>query len=139
MKAPQGEVRMEAGASPEAARGAPLQFRRYYILAILLLVSILNFVDRNVIGVLVQPIKQDLKLSDSQLGFLTGTAFGLCYVIMVIPAARLADRWSRRKVIALAMSVWSVMTMACGLARTAPQLFAARFGVGFGEGGSSPS
>jgi MFS family permease len=130
---------MERGASVDAARGVQLHGRRYYILALLLLVSILNFVDRNVIGVLVQPIKHDLKLSDSQLGFLTGTAFALTYVLLVIPAARLADRWSRRKVIAIAMLTWSIMTMACGVAQTAVQLFAARFGVGFGEGGSSPA
>jgi MFS family permease len=118
---------------------ARLQGRRYYILAILLFVSILNFVDRNVISVLVEPIRHDLKLSDSQMGFLTGTAFAVTYVIFVIPAARLADRWSRRKVIAIAILVWSIMTIACGLARNAVQIFLARIGVGFGEGGSSPA
>ena len=118
---------------------ARLHPRRFYILALLLLVSILNFVDRSVISVLVEPIRHDLQLSDSQMGFLTGTAFALTYVTMVIPAARLADRWSRPKVIALAMLTWSIMTMLCGAAKSGTQLFLARFGVGFGEGGSTPS
>src|SRR6266542_2516942 len=108
-----GEDRMDqgtaAGALHSPAAIERLQARRYYILAVLLLVSILSFVDRNVISVLVEPIRHDLKLSDSQMGFLTGTAFALTYVLMVIPAARLADRWSRPKVITLAVLIWSIM------------------------------
>lgn len=117
---------------------AHLLGRRYYILAVLLLVGMLNFVDRNIMSVLIEPIRKELQLSDSEMGLLTGVAFALTYVTMAIPAARLADRWSRRNVITIAILVWSVSTMFCGLAKNSFHIFLARFGVGFGEAGGSP-
>jgi len=111
---------------------------RYYIVGVLLLVGTLNFLDRHVMSVLLEPIRRDLQLSDTQMGFLTGIAFGLTYVLLSIPAALLADRWSRRNVIAIAIFIWSAGTIFCGLAKNAFQLFIGRVAVGFGEAGGSP-
>ena len=82
---------------------------------------------------LLEPIRYELSLNDTQVGFLTGIAFTFVNVTLGIPVARLADRWSRRKVIALAVTVWSVMTIFCGLAQNFVQLFLARMGVGAGQ------
>jgi MFS family permease len=113
---------------------------RYYVLFVLMLVGTMCTLDRQIVNILVEPIRRDLALNDTQMGFLTGMAFTLVFVTMCIPAARLADRWSRSKVIAVAMTIWSIMTLLCGVAQNATQLFIARFGVGFGEaGGSAPS
>jgi predicted MFS family arabinose efflux permease len=106
-----------------------------YVLTLLLIVYIVNFVDRQVLAVLIEPIKHDLDLSDTQLGFLSGFAFALFYVTFGVPLARLADRKSRRDLIAVCMAAWSAMTAACGLAANFPQLLAARIGVAVGEAG----
>src|SRR6476659_334609 len=108
----EGEAMAAGDPRPDAGRLHP---RRYYILAILVLVGALNFVDRNIMSVLIEPIRKDLRLSDTEMGFLTGIAFALTYVTLAIPASRLADRWSRRNVIAIAILVWSVMTILCGV------------------------
>jgi MFS family permease len=112
--------------------------RRYYALFVLTLVCTANFFNRQVLTLLLEPIRHDLSLNDTQVGFLTGIAFTFVNVTLSIPVARLADRWSRRKVIALAVTVWSAMTVFCGLAQNFVQLFLARMGVGAGQAGGSP-
>jgi len=113
--------------------------RRIWLLAIAASVGGVSALDRQVLTMLVEPIRAEFSLTDQQLGLLTGLAFAVTYVIAAIPAARLADRWSRRGVVAAALSVWSAMTIACGLAANYWQLFLARVGVGLGEaGGSAP-
>ena len=88
---------------------------------------------------MLEPIKYELELSDSELGFLGGLAFALFYATLGIPIAALADRWSRVKVLALAMVIWSLMTAICGMASNFIQLLLARIGVGVGEAGASPA
>ncbi|MCU0977005.1 MAG: MFS transporter [Steroidobacteraceae bacterium] len=108
---------------------------RRYVLGLLLVVYIVNFVDRQVLAVLIEPIKRELELSDTQLGFLSGLAFAMFYVTFGIPLARIADRRSRRDLIAVCMVAWSAMTALCGLAANFAQLLAARVGVAVGEAG----
>jgi len=112
---------------------------RYYVLFVLMLVGASNYLDRQVLTILLEPIRHEMSLNDTQIGFITGIAFTLLYVTLGIPAARLADRWSSRKVIAVSVSIWSVMTISCGLAQNFVQLFLARMGVGVGEAGGSPA
>jgi len=107
-------------------------------LVLLFVVSLFNYGDRNMIGVLVPAIKADLGLSDTQIGFITGLAFSLFYALMGIPIARLADTVSRRGVVSVALAVWSAMTVACGLAQNFVQLALARVMVGVGEAGATP-
>ena len=107
-------------------------------LALLFLVSLFNYMDRYMLAVLLPAIKADLQLSDTQIGFITGLAFTLFYATMGIPIARLADRYSRRNIIAIALTVWSAMTALCGLAQNFVQLAVARIMVGVGEAGASP-
>jgi MFS family permease len=112
---------------------------RYYVLFVLMLVGATNYLDRQVLTILLEPIRREMSLNDTQIGFVTGIAFTALYVTLGIPAARLADRWSSRKVIAMAVSIWSVMTISCGLAQNFVQLFLSRMGVGIGEAGGSPA
>lgn len=111
---------------------------RYYVVAILVLVYAVNFLDRQIMSILVAPIGKDLGLSDTQLGMLSGVAFALFYATLGLPIARLADRHSRVKIIAVSCVIWSGFTMCCGLAGNFVQLAAARVGVGIGEAGGSP-
>src|SRR5215470_18056855 len=110
----------------------------YYVLGVLFVVYIFNFIDRQILAILLQPIKEDLKISDTALGFLTGFAFAVFYTFTGLPLARLADRWVRRSLIAISISAWSVMTATCGLARGFTDLALARIGVGIGEAGATP-
>ena len=107
-------------------------------LALLFLVSFFNYMDRYMLAVLLPAIKADLQLSDTEIGFITGLAFTLFYATMGIPIARLADRYSRKHIIAIALTVWSAMTAVCGLAQNFVQLAVARVMVGVGEAGASP-
>jgi MFS family permease len=107
--------------------------------AILLIAYGVSVADRFVLSLLVQPIKLDLGLSDTKISLLHGLAFAIFYSIMGIPIARLADRYSRRMIIASGIAVWSLMTAACGIATGYWQLFAARVGVGVGEAALSPA
>jgi MFS family permease len=123
---------------PEAP--APSRAYRSLVLAMLLLVYTFNFLDRQILGILVQPIKAELGLTDTQLGALGGVAFALLYSTLGIPFAILADRTSRSWVITVALTVWSGFTALCGLATGFWQLFLFRLGVGVGEaGGVAPS
>jgi predicted MFS family arabinose efflux permease len=110
----------------------------WYIVGVLTLVYIFNFVDRQIISVLQEPMRTELGLSDTQLGLLQGLTFALFYVSMGIPLARWADVGVRRDVVALAVGIWSVMTAMCGIAQNFTQLLVARVGVGIGEAGGSP-
>ncbi len=111
---------------------------RYYLLAVLTLIYAVNFIDRQLLAILQEPIKAELGLSDGQLGLLTGFAFAVFYVTAGIPIASLADKGNRRNIIANVVALWSVMTAVCGLAQNYWQLLAARIGVGVGEAGCSP-
>lgn len=109
-----------------------------YVLALLWVVALLRFVDLQVIAVLLEPIKAEFELSDTQLGLLTGIAFALFYATLGIPIAWLADRYNRRNIIAVTMGLWSFMTVVCGMATGFVSLFLARVGVGIGEAGGLP-
>ena len=118
---------------------APSMPRRAWVLAMAVLVGGISYMDRQILTMLVEPIRHEFGLSDRRLGLLTGLAFAVTYTIAAIPVARLADRWSRRGVVSIAVAVWSTMTMVCGIAGNFWQLFLARVGVGLGEaGGSAP-
>jgi MFS family permease len=113
---------------------------RYYVLAILVFVYMLNFVDRQIIGILAAPLKQEFQLSDSQFGLLGGIAFASVYSTLAIPLAWLADRSSRVWIMTGALTVWSGFTALCGIAGSFGQLFLFRMGVGVGEaGGVAPA
>jgi MFS family permease len=111
---------------------------RYYVLAVLTVVYAFNFIDRQLLVILQEPIKAELDLSDTQLGLLTGFTFAVFYVVCGIPIARWADKGVRRSIIALALTVWSFMTAVSGLTQNYIQLLLARVGVGVGEAGGSP-
>lgn len=126
-----------AAMSPPRAVARP---GRTVALLLLTAVGTVNFVDRQILSVLAEPIRQDLGLNDTQLGLLTGLSFALLYAAMGVPAAMLADRVHRVRLVAAACLVWSGFTGACSLAGSFWQLALARFGVGVGEaGGTAPS
>ena len=110
-----------------------------YGLAILFLVALFNYIDRSIIAILQEPLKADLHLSDTQLGALTGLSFALLYTTLALPIARLADVWNRKRLIAVALAIWSAATAACGLANSFGTLVALRMGVAFGEAGCVPA
>ena len=110
----------------------------WYVIAVIFLVNLFNFMDRMALAVLAPSIQADLGLSDSQLGLLTGFAYATFYSCAAIPIARLADRWNRKNIIAISLAVWSVMTALSGTAQNYWQLFVARMGLGAGEAGGGP-
>jgi MFS family permease len=111
---------------------------RNYTLAMLVLIYASSHVDRQIVSILAESIKLELMLSDTQLGFLIGLSFAIFYATLGIPIAILADRYSRRNIIAISVVVWSAMTAFSGMAANYFQLALARIGVGIGEAGSSP-
>ena len=111
---------------------------RNYVLFILTCGYVLNFVDRQVMTILLEPIKAEFGASDTQMGLISGLAFALFYATLGVPVARLADRWSRRNVLAISMATWSAVTAACGMAGSFWQLALLRVGVGIGEAGGTP-
>ncbi|WEK57664.1 MAG: MFS transporter [Candidatus Brevundimonas phytovorans] len=128
-----------AAAPQEPAESVSTGYR-YYVLAILVFVYMLNFVDRQIIGILAAPLKQEFQLSDSQFGLLGGIAFASVYSTLAIPLAWLADRSSRVWIMTGALTVWSGFTALCGVAGSFGQLFLFRMGVGVGEaGGVAPA
>ncbi|WP_372916297.1 spinster family MFS transporter [Sandarakinorhabdus sp.] len=120
---------------------APANRHPRLLLWTLLVVYIFNFIDRQIVSILAEPIARDLDLSDSQLGLLTGLAFALFYATLGVPIARLADngRTNRSRLIAVCVAVWSAMTALCGVAQNFWQLLLARIGVGIGEAGCTPT
>ncbi|MGH7028284.1 spinster family MFS transporter [Brevundimonas sp.] len=130
----------EAAAPQEAVEKAVSPGYRYYVLGILILIYMLNFLDRQIIGILAAPLKAEFGLSDSQFGLLGGLAFALLYSTLAIPIAWLADRVSRVWIMTAALTVWSGFTALCGVAGSFGQLFLCRMGVGIGEaGGVAPA
>jgi MFS family permease len=109
-----------------------------YALGLLTVVYVINFVDRQILAILLQSIKTDLQLRDWQLGLLSGTAFGIFYATLGVPIARLADVFTRKGVIAICLTIWSGMTAMCGMAGGFAMLLVYRVGVGIGEAGGSP-
>jgi predicted MFS family arabinose efflux permease len=119
--------------------GTPISRRqRNYTLGILVLVFTSSHVDRQIVAILGQPIKDALALSDTQLGLMTGVMFAVFYATLGMPMAMWADRNNRRNLIAFSIALWSAMTALCGLAQNYVQLLLARIGVGVGEAGSNP-
>lgn len=111
---------------------------RWYVLGLLWLVAVLRFVDLQILAVLLEPIRRELLLSDTQLALLGGLAFAVFYATLGLPIAWLADRSNRRNIIAGAVTLWSLMTALCGQAGSFTALFLARMGVGVGEAGAYP-
>lgn len=112
--------------------------RRGFTLALLTLTYFFSFMDRQILAILLEPIKKDLSLSDTQLGLLSGLVFAIFYATLGVPIARVADRANRRNIIAASLAIWSVMTALCGLAQNFLQLLLLRIGVGVGEAGAGP-
>ena len=111
----------------------------WYVLGVLVLVYVLNFVDRQILSILAEDIKADLHLTDGDLGFLYGTAFGVFYALFGIPLGRLADNWHRVRLMTAGLTLWSVMTAFSGLSSSKIMLASARVGVGVGEATAGPS
>jgi MFS family permease len=111
---------------------------RNYVLVMLTLVYVFNFIDRQLLVILQEAIKKELHLSDTQLALLSGFSFAIFYATLGIPIARLADKKSRRNIVAVSLGLWSIMTALSGSARNFFQLLLARIGVGVGEAGGSP-
>ena len=116
---------------PSAAYG-------WYVVVILTLAYMVSFIDRQIMALMVEPIRHDLNISDTQISLLLGLAFAIFYTILGIPIGRLADLYSRKVIIISGISIWCLMTAACGLARNYTQLFLTRVGVGVGEAALSP-
>lgn len=121
---------------PSWARYSPPQ--RWWYLFVLFLVCLCNYIDRHIMSVLIQPIKDEFGVSDAAMGLLTGFAFAATYAVLGIPVARWSDRGDRRLVITVSLAVWSAATLVCGWARSFPMLALARLGVGVGEAGAIP-
>lgn len=110
-----------------------------YVLGVLVVVYIFNFIDRQILSILAEEIKADLGISDAEIGFLYGTAFAVFYAVFGIPLGRLADVWNRKSLISVGLGVWSLMTALSGTARSFVALAVFRFGVGVGEASATPA
>ncbi len=111
---------------------------RWYVLGVLMIVYAFSFMDRQIVSILLEDLRLEFDLSDTQLGLLSGIAFALFYATLGVPIARLADRSNRVRIVSIAITVWSAMTAVCGLAGSFWHLFLARIGVGVGEAGGGP-
>lgn len=133
------KIAFPQGIGVQPADGVSAQTRT--MLWLLLIVYIFNFLDRQIVNILAEPIKADLGLSDTELGLLAGPAFAVFYALLGIPIARYADKdgTNRVRLIALSLTIWSAMTAVCGLAQNFVQLLFARIGVGVGEAGCTPA
>ena len=110
----------------------------WYVVVLLTLVHIVAYIDRYLMSLLIEPIKATLSLTDFQIGLLIGPAFVFFFVVLGLPLGWLADRKSRRTILAIGIALWSVMTAACGMAKSFGGLFLARIGVGIGEASAAP-
>jgi predicted MFS family arabinose efflux permease len=131
------ELATPAAAGTDAIARHPA--RRYVVLGLLTLIYALNFLDRTIFNVLIEPIKKEFTLSDTTMGLLAGFGFVLFYSLMGIPIARVADRLNRRNIVAVALAFWSAMTFCCGIAQSVTTLALARIGVGIGESAGTPA
>jgi len=111
----------------------------WYVVAICMLAYIFSFIDRQILTLMIEPIKHDMQLSDTQFSLLHGLAFSLFYAFMGMPIAVLADRYSRPRIIVIGITFWSLATAACGMAHNFMHMFLARIGVGIGEAALSPA
>ena len=109
-----------------------------YVLGVIFLVAVFNNIDRTVLSILVEPIKKDFGMSDTQMGAAMGLAFTIVYTLTAVPVARWADFGVRRSIVAGALLLWSGFTAATSLVQSFTQLFIARMGVGIGEAGGTP-
>ncbi|HSN71965.1 MAG TPA: MFS transporter [Steroidobacteraceae bacterium] len=123
----------------ETSQPYPRPAYAWYVVGVLTLAYIFSFIDRQILSLLVEPIKADLGISDTRMSLLLGLSFALFYTVLGIPIARLADVKSRRAIIGAGIFLWSLMTVLCGLSRNYWQLFLARMGVGVGEAALSPA
>ena len=130
---------MDATDKPASAPDAKVPAYSWYALSVLVLVYVLNFIDRQILSILANDIKADLNVEDDYLGFLYGTAFAIFYALFGIPLGKLADSWHRVRLMTIGLGLWSLMTAASGFAKNAAMLSGARVGVGIGEATASPS
>ncbi len=133
-----GSAARISGEAADAVAGVSRGYA-WYVLLLLTLVYVASFIDRQILAILMEPIKQEFGVSDTAMGLLTGFAFVAFYTLAGIPIARLADRGSRKRIIAVSLVLWSLMTAASGLAQSFAALVAARMLVGIGEAGCNPS
>ena len=135
------ELKDAAPIKGEAAGSGPDKVPAYswYALGVLVLIYVLNFIDRQILSILANDIKADLGVEDDYLGFLYGTAFAVFYALFGIPLGKLADSWKRVRLMSLGLALWSTMTALSGFAKNATTLTVARIGVGVGEATASPS
>ena len=127
------------GATGTAAAVDKVPAYSWYALSVLVVVYVLNFVDRQILSILANDIKADLGVGDEYLGFLYGTAFAVFYALFGIPLGKLADSWRRTRLLSIGLALWSAMTTLSGFAKSATELTVARIGVGVGEATASPS
>lgn len=127
-----------SGLASSTGRSAQVPGHPGVVLAMLTFVYVLNFLDRQLLGILAKPIQDELQVTDGQLGLIGGLYFAMFYCFIAIPVSWLADRTNRVAVLTAACAIWSAATIACGLARTYPELVVARMVVGFGEAGGVP-
>ena len=133
------KLTIEASTETSAEASAYVSDRyRQFALTLLMMIFAINFVDRQIINILAEGIKEDLHLADWQIGMMTGLAFALFYSVLGIPIARIAERKNRPYVIAIAITTWSAFTALCGGAQNYVQLLLCRIGVGVGEAGCTP-
>lgn len=130
---------VEDGTARKSESENPASAYSWYVLGVLVVVYILNFIDRQILSILAVDIKRDLVLTDGQLGFLGGAAFAVFYALFGVPLGRLADRWHRVRLLSIGLVLWSTMTVLSGFARNYLTLSLARMGVGVGEATASPT
>jgi len=128
-----------ASVAPIDANKTSTLGQRWYILIIMMLAYTINIADRYVMSTVLEPIRLELKLTDGGVAFLTGVSLAFFYVIMGIPLSWIADRYNRRNLLAISITIWSAMTALCGMSQGYMQLLLARIGVGIGEAGGTPS
>ncbi len=126
-------------AAPAAEQPYPSAHYAWYVVGVLTFVYVFSFIDRQILNLLVRPIRRDLGISDTQMSLLMGLSFAVFYTFFGIPLGRLADTKSRRTIIACGFALWSVFTAGCGLAKNFAQMLLMRMGVGVGEAALSPS
>lgn len=130
---------LRPGESPESDPPYPSRRYAWFVVAVLMMIYVNSFLDRQILGLLVDPIRGSMGISEGQMGLLMGPAFAIFYIIAGIPLGRLADVMSRRWLVLIGQILWSVMSVGCGLMRTYTQFFMLRVGLGVGEASLSPS